>query len=62
MYYKISLFSYILYTVIRMHSSNEIVLTQFQALWLLVEEDNAFIFILAFAFIFMFGLYFHVLI
>ena len=62
MYYKISLFSYILYTVIRMHSSTEIVLTQLQALWLLVEEDNAFIFILAFAFIFTFVLYFHVLI
>ena len=44
MYYKISLFSYILYTVIWMHSSNKIVLTHLQALWLLVEEDNAFIF------------------
>ena len=62
MYYKISLFSYILYTVIWVHSNNETVLTQLQALWLLVKEDNTFIFILAFAFVFMFGLYFHVLI
>ena len=62
MYYKISLFSYILYTVIRVHSNNETVLTQLQALWLLLKEDNIFIFILAFAFVFMFGLYFHVLI
>ena len=30
-----------------MHCSNEIVLTQLEGLWLLVEERNAFIFILA---------------
>lgn len=44
--WKGCIFSYILYTVIWVHCSNEIVLTQLEGLWLLVEEHNAFIFIL----------------